>query len=63
MVVTQGFLDAMGIQQLTEPVTITSFSPVQTSFTIVGVLRRRTSPSSAAAATPSGTRACRAPSP
>ena len=38
MVVTQGFLDAMGIQQLTEPVTITSFSPVQTSFTIVGVL-------------------------
>nr|PKY85483.1 ABC transporter permease [Actinomyces naeslundii] len=38
MVVTQGFLDALGIQQLTEPVTITSFSPVQTSFTIVGVL-------------------------
>ena len=38
MVVTQGFLDAMGIQQLTEPVTVTSFSPVQTSFTIVGVL-------------------------
>ena len=38
LVVTQGFLDAMGIQRLTEPVTITSFSPVQTSFTIVGVL-------------------------
>ena len=38
LVVTQGFLDALGIQQLTEPVTITSFSPVQTSFTIVGVL-------------------------
>ncbi|OLO64785.1 ABC transporter permease [Actinomyces oris] len=38
MVVTQGFLDAMGIQQLTEPITVTSFSPVQTSFTIVGVL-------------------------
>ena len=38
MVVTQGFLDALGIQELTEPVTITSFSPVQTSFTIVGVL-------------------------
>ena len=38
MVVTQGFLDALGIQQLTEPVTVTSFSPVQTSFTIVGVL-------------------------
>ena len=38
LVVTQGFLDAMGIQQFTEPITITSFSPVQTSFTIVGVL-------------------------
>ena len=38
MVVTRGFLDAMGIQQLTEPITVTSFSPVQTSFTIVGVL-------------------------
>ena len=38
MVVTQGFLDALGIQQLTEPVTVTSFSPAQTSFTIVGVL-------------------------
>ncbi|MFC2473390.1 MAG: ABC transporter permease, partial [Actinomyces sp.] len=38
LVVTQGFLDALGIHQLTEPVTITSFSPVQTSFTIVGVL-------------------------
>ncbi|EFW27785.1 ABC transporter permease [Actinomyces sp. oral taxon 171] len=38
MVVTQGFLEALGIQQFTEPVTVTSFSPVQTSFTIVGVL-------------------------
>ena len=38
LVVTQGFLDAMGIQQFTGPITITSFSPVQTSFTIVGVL-------------------------
>lgn len=38
LVVTQGFLDQMGIKQLTGPVTITSFSPVQTSFTIVGVL-------------------------
>ncbi len=38
LVVTQGFLEALGIQQFTEPVTVTSFSPVQTSFTIVGVL-------------------------
>lgn len=38
LVVTQGFLDQMGIKQFTGPVTITSFSPVQTSFTIVGVL-------------------------
>ena len=27
MVVTQGFLEALGIQQFTEPVTVTSFSP------------------------------------
>ena len=38
LVVTQGFLDQMGIKKFTGPVTITSFSPVQTSFTIVGVL-------------------------
>ncbi len=38
LVVTQGFLDAMGIQQFSGPITVTSFSPVQTSFTIVGVL-------------------------
>ena len=38
LVVTQGFLDQMGIKKFTGPVTITSFSPMQTSFTIVGVL-------------------------
>ena len=38
LVVTQGFLDQMGIKKFTGPLTITSFSPVQTSFTIVGVL-------------------------
>ena len=63
MVVTQGFLDAMGIQQLTEPVTITSFSPVQTSFTIVGVLEAEDLSLMGCSGDPSGTRACRAPSP
>ena len=39
LVVTQGFLDEMGIEKFTGPITINSFSPVQTSFTIVGVLK------------------------
>ena len=38
LVVTHGFLEQMGIKEFTGPITITSFSPVQTSFTIVGVL-------------------------
>ena len=39
LVVSQGFLDALGISELTQPVTVTSYTPVRTTFTIVGVLK------------------------
>ena len=38
LVVSQGFLEDLGISELTEPVTVTSYTPVRTTFTIVGVL-------------------------
>ena len=39
LVVSQGFLEDLGISELTEPVTVTSYTPVRTTFTIVGVLK------------------------
>ena len=39
LVVSQGFLEDLGVSELTEPITITSYTPVRTTFTIVGVLK------------------------
>ena len=39
LVVSQGFLENLGVSELTEPITITSYTPVRTTFTIVGVLK------------------------
>lgn len=39
MVVSQGFLDALGVDKLTGPLSVTSYTPVRTTFTIVGVLK------------------------
>lgn len=38
IVVSQGFLDAMGLTSLEGPVKVTSYSPSRTTYTIVGVL-------------------------
>ena len=38
LVVSQGFLDAMGVETLTGPLTVTSYEPTRTTYTIVGVL-------------------------
>lgn len=38
LVVSQGVLDQMGVQSLTGPLTVRSFSPAPVTFTIVGVL-------------------------
>lgn len=39
LVVSQGFLENLGVSEFTEPITITSYTPVRTTFTIVGVLK------------------------
>ncbi|WP_128772564.1 ABC transporter permease [Actinomyces oricola] len=38
LIVSQGFLDQMGVSTLTEPLTITAYSPTPATYTIVGVL-------------------------
>ena len=38
LVVSQGFLDALGVDSLSGPLTVTSYEPTRTTYTIVGVL-------------------------
>lgn len=39
LVVSQGFLDALGVDSLSGPLTVTSYEPTRTTYTIVGVLK------------------------
>ena len=39
LVVSQGFLDALGVGSLSGPLTVTSYEPTRTTYTIVGVLK------------------------
>ena len=39
LVVSQGFLDALGVDSLSGPITVTSYEPTRTTYTIVGVLK------------------------